>query len=501
MKNFILLFATLFTSATIQAEPDGAIGAGKYLNTIKNDPEKLYTFLTTMPKGGDLHNHEGGSSMAENIIYYSRNDAFCVDPKEFNVAISTGCPASLTLASSPTDPKFYNAIIAAWSMEGFQPGGKETGHDHFFAAFDKFFPAIVNHLDDVDAEIIERAGIQNESYVELMVSPDITQAIAIGTQTGWNPDFNIMRTQLLKNGLDKLIPDMTTVMNITEQKVKSTLQCGTPNASAGCNVKIRYLYQVLREYAPEAVFAQLLAGFELANQDNRFLGINMVQPEDGTISMRDYKLHMRIVQYLHNLYPKVHITLHAGELNSDLVPPEGLTFHIHDAVNTAQAERIGHGVDIIHENNYPELLQEMAKKRIMVEINLTSNDLILNVSGKNHPLPLYIQSNVPVALSTDDEGVDRTNLTKEYIKAVHDFQFNYLTLKKFVRNSITYSFLPGETLWTDADYLIKNPACQDVYLGGNEISASCQKLLDTSEKAKMQWDLEKRFIQFESRFR
>jgi len=33
------------------------------------------------------------------------------------------------------------------------------------------------------------------------------------------------------------------------------------------------------------------------------------------------------------------------------------------------------------------LLQEMAKKNVLVEICLTSNDVILGVSGDRHPLP------------------------------------------------------------------------------------------------------------------
>ena len=34
-------------------------------------------------------------------------------------------------------------------------------------------------------------------------------------------------------------------------------------------------------------------------------------------------------------------------------------------------------------------MKEMAKNHVMVEISLTSNDVILGVSGKDHPFPLY----------------------------------------------------------------------------------------------------------------
>ena len=89
----------------------------------------------------------------------------------------------------------------------------------------------------------------------------------------------------------------------------------------------------------EQVFAQTLLGFETVEQaieqgSDDWVGINFVQPEDYMVAMRDYTLHMKMVEYLHGLYPKVHITLHAGELAPGMVPPEGMKFHIRQAVET-----------------------------------------------------------------------------------------------------------------------------------------------------------------------
>ena len=170
-------------------------------------------------------------------------------------------------------------------------------------------------------------------------------------------------------------------------------------------------------------------------------------PEDGYVSMNDYALHMKMVAFLHAAYPKVHISLHAGELAPGLVPYEGLCCHIRLAVEEAHAERIGHGVDVMYEDRPHELLKEMAAKHVMVEINLTSNDVILGISGKDHPFPIYRQFGVPVALSTDDEGVSRIDLTHEYVRAVETYSLSYVDLKQMVRTGIEHSFLPGESLW------------------------------------------------------
>ena len=239
-----------------------------------------------------------------------------------------------------------------------------------------------------------------------------------------------------------------------------------------CSVQIRYLYQVLRGFPKEQVFAQTLLGFETASADPRFVGINFVMPEDGYISMADYALHMRMVGFLHGLYPKVHISLHAGELAPGLVPPEGLCCHIRLAVEQAHAERIGHGVDVMYEDRPYDLLKEMAAKHVMVEINLTSNDVILGVTGKDHPFPIYRKFGVPVALSTDDEGVSRIDLTHEYVRAVETYGLHYADLKQMVRTGLEHSFLPGDSLWAGPGCFRRAAsACSAAPLGAEKPSA------------------------------
>ena len=77
----------------------------------------------------------------------------------------------------------------------------------------------------------------------------------------------------------------------------------------------------------------------------------------------------------------------------------------------------------------------------MVEINLSSNSIILGVRGKNHPLATYLAAGVPVVLSTDDAGVSRINMTNEYFRAVDDQGLGYRTLKAIARNALIHSFL------------------------------------------------------------
>ena len=162
--------------------------------------------------------------------------------------------------------------------------------------------------------------------------------------------------------------------------------------------------------------------------------------------MRDYDLHMAMIRFLAAKYPRVRRTIHAGELAFGMVPPQDLRDHIAKAV-AAGAQRIGHGVDIAYEEDARGTLARMAREGIAVEINLTSNDVILGVKGAEHPLNLYRRFGVPVVLSTDDQGVLRTDMTNEYVRAAREQGLRYRDLKQAARASIAYSFVPGESLW------------------------------------------------------
>ncbi|OJA01012.1 hypothetical protein BEV13_01190, partial [Rickettsiella grylli] len=354
----------------------------------------------------------------------------------------------------------------------------------------------IQHRPEMIRETIERARHENLLYLELMVTPDNNRSGLLGRQLVWDPDLNRLRQQLPHKGIISIVKEMSNQFDFYQKQIKIFNQ---QEKQVYPGFKLRYLYQVFREQPPTHVFAQLLAGFELASRDSRVLGINLVQAEDGKLSMRDYHVQMKMIGFLHQLYPRVKISLHAGELVKGLVPLSGLRFHIREAIEIAHANRIGHGVSISYENNAEQLLQEMAKKQIVVEINLSSNAAILQVYGKQHPLLLYKHYQVPFVLSTDDEGVLRTNLTEQFKIAVKNYHFSYLVLKQLVRNSIHFSFLPGKHLWVDNHYQQPVPVCKTSLMRG-KLYSNCQRFLMKNEKAESQWELEQQFLKFEHSF-
>ncbi len=496
------------TARKIAQQTPGEQRVERLLEAARANPLDLYAFLYRMPKGADLHVHLYGAVYAETFIKDGADDGLCIDilshsfvkPRTSDTSLAATCGDGQVLASRAFDDQhLYDALVDAFSMRSFVPVTGTTGHDHFFDSFDKFDILSTRHLSEWVNEVATRAAAQNEQYIELMHTPNFDRTIELAKQVGWNDDFAKLRDGLIAHGLRNDVAVARGEIDGAENGRRQIEHCGKPDAASACRVEIRYLYQVLRGFPKQQVFAQTLLGFETASADSRVVGINFVMPEDGYISMRDYALQMRMVGFLHALYPKVHISLHAGELAPGLVPYEGLCCHIRLAVEVAHAERIGHGVDVMYEDRPYDLLGEMAARHVMVEINLTSNDVILGIVGKEHPLPIYRRYGVPVALSTDDEGVSRINLTHEYVRAVETYGLRYADLKQMVRTSMEHDFLPGESVWRAPDSFGEPvAACAGDPVGADKPSAKCADFLAHNDKARAQWELEHRFRAFES---
>lgn len=447
----ILAGALLALSPSGAAEQSRAVGSpgreaatARRFAALKNDPGRLRAFLAAMPKGGDLHLHLSGALYAETYLAWAAADGLCL------------ATATMTLTAAPCDDKaglpavaavvrnsaLFNQAIDAMSMRHWDPA--RNGHDHFFATFGRFGPAATK-LGDMLAAVSANAAAERVSYLEVMVTPDGGASDEAGL-TVQPTDLSRWREQLLDAGLrQRVLAAARQRLDAAEARQRELLKCGTPDADAGCDVTVRYVAQVLRAAQPRLAFAEMLAWFELVGADPRVVAVNLVQPEDDPDALRDFGLHMSMLGFLHTQYPAVPLTLHAGELADGLVPPSALRTHIRDSIRIAHASRIGHGTAVMLEDRPFDLLREMAEHKILVEIALTSNDVILGVRGRRHPLRTYLQAGVPVAIVTDDMGVARSSHTLEFVKAVEEQGLDYLTLKRLVRNSIEFSFADAGT--------------------------------------------------------
>ena len=133
------------------------------------------------------------------------------------------------------------------------------------------------------------------------------------------------------------------------------------------------------------------------------------------------------------------IVCHAGET--------GTADAVREAVEMLGAERIGHGIGLMHD----QLLSEsLAVRRTVIESCLTSNlctGALTKQTGKSgaalgdHPLPAFLERGLAVTLSTDDPAMFHTDLLTEYSKAA-SLGLSDPQLLRLAEQSFHAAFLP-----------------------------------------------------------
>jgi adenosine deaminase len=438
-------------SSAAATAPERELNA--YLASIASDPLALRMFLRDFPKGADLHSHLSGAVYAETYVQWAQETQLCVFVNTLMLNAEPGCAPSkdpryaddtnLPLAQQlAKNPDYRYRLIDAFSMRNYaQSHGGPSSADQFFASFDKFGEATTGKEAAMLAEVMNRAASQHVGYLEIMMFPDSGTFLGMGAKLDWNGELPQMAAALEQAGFAAALAKSSENLDGILRQTRTLMACDSSAPQPGCKVELRILAQALRNFANDGqVFGLLMACFALADSNAQVAGINFVMREDGEYSLSRYDAHMAMMKYLHQRYPGVNISLHAGELEEALVPPHELRNHIRQALDSG-AKRIGHGIDIAYEEEAPQTLARMARDKNLVEINLSSNDSILGVSGAQHPFMTYVRHGVPVALSTDDEGVLRIDLTHEYVRAVLEYQLSYRDLKQLSRNALAYGFL------------------------------------------------------------
>lgn len=498
-----------------------------YMEGLRSRDDLLVPLLRAMPKGGDLHSHTSGAITMEKLLQWGAEDGACVNPTTMvaSLPVSGACAAdAVPLAAYPVGSPFYVQVLSAWSMHLFNSPLLDA-HQHFFDAFAKY-GAIqqASRNDDIYADILSKAGRQNQLYVELIqgfgagTGGNLATAVFQPTDV-WDRDTLLRRrAQILAS------PQLMPALQAQAESLASFLagaralmRCDSAAPDPGCDVELRLQVSANRTASRVSVFGQWVWAYELAQLVPQITGVNLVSPEEHPNSLQYYDDEMFALGVLDDLNDatpgrkRVHVSLHAGELIPQVVPnPRDLTFHIRRAVELAHAERIGHGVDILGETDGDgpdDLFADLRAANVMIEICLTSNRTLLGSAGMDHPLNRYREEGVPVALATDDQGILRNDITEEYRLAFSQHGLGYRDLKVAVRASIEHSFLEGESLWRanaeatlDADRygpaLLVDPCAGD-RPGDATPSSACRTYLAANPRAALQWKLEAQLAAFE----
>lgn len=418
---------------------------------------ELNLLMTMLPKGGDIHHHYTGALYAETYLDWVDKQGFCVyrtdDPEHHHeiYRINTAQPGvaskdCLKADDIRNDNAFYRELLMRWSDKDFSNHYHEQSapDQQFFDTFGFFSPA-TGYSAAVGLQILkQQAKADNLQYIETMLkgAPGVDNPELAANINRLSPNAEGKEVdQALSSYADFLAHDKVAQQKITDYKnALAEYAVGMDDA----DFTLRFQSYVSRNNPPGQVFAGLYSAFSAAHDNKLIVGVNIVGPENGIVAMRDYNLHMQMFRFLKLRFPDVHLAMHAGELTLGMVPPDGLRDHIRNAITVAGAERIGHGIDVTYESNPDQLLAEMVKRNVAVEVCLSSNAFILGVENQAHPVTVLMRHKVPFVIATDDAGVSRSSINAEYGLFVSRYKPSYEMLKEVVYRSIRYSFLSEE---------------------------------------------------------
>jgi aminodeoxyfutalosine deaminase len=204
------------------------------------------------------------------------------------------------------------------------------------------------------------------------------------------------------------------------------LERGRERGEHDFGISLLWIFDAVRQFGPEA--ARRVFELAVRYRDRHVVGIGI----GGDEQKAPPELFREAYAYAadHGL----HLTAHAGEC----AVPES----VWGAMNLG-AERIGHALTAVHD---PELVEELARRQIPIEICLTSNVRTgCCASIANHPVRNYFDHGLMITLNTDDPAMFNTSLNEEYQLAQSTFRFTNEHLRELARNSFEASFLPPET--------------------------------------------------------
>ncbi len=384
-------------------------------------PAELYAFLYDMPKGGDIHNHAGGSNLPEWIW------AVLTDPSRNG---GDTFYTRVRYANHPESPlpfvKFHT--IRRFSYEAL-PEALRGEYELLTALSPADRDAWLSSL------VIDEPGEGRDEFFTVSMwarlgniysNPHVIFELLVENLKAFGAEkIRYVETQFDIRGL---IDNAGRPIPVGEAAALLERRLARSDA-VETGVQLRFQSIVLR-FTPNAEDYLRDTYAFVDSHRNRWVGINMAGIEErGQGYPRRF---LETYRELRRTYPALPLSIHAGEM-------DGPDSHVRDTLLLG-VSRIGHGVNLIKDDDTLLLLQQ--GRRTLVEINLISNRLLEYVPDlATHPFPEYLRTGIPVCLNTDDRGMWSSNMTDEYVTAVTTFNLSWDELVSMGRNSLAYSFV------------------------------------------------------------
>jgi adenosine deaminase/aminodeoxyfutalosine deaminase len=195
-------------------------------------------------------------------------------------------------------------------------------------------------------------------------------------------------------------------------------------AAQASAVEVHWNLDSIRQFGPE--LAMQVVEFAAGQRENGVISIGIGGDELGGPARWFEEVYRAARE------KGMRLTAHAGETAG----PESVW-----AALEIGAERIGHGIRAIDD---PLLVAHLRDRQIPLEVCITSNVMTGAVASlEAHPVRRLFDAGVPITLNTDDPGIFRTTLTREFEIARQHFGFTEDELETVRRNADRFRFVGG----------------------------------------------------------
>ncbi|MCK5296818.1 MAG: adenosine deaminase [Alphaproteobacteria bacterium] len=364
---------------------------------LKNKTEKQHSYdIASMPKV-TLHEHIEGTVTPEICLVLA---------KRHGVNLSD----DLIMKDGSYDKKDF-------------PNGRYGYEEGDFMGFINTYDDVANLVrtpEDyytITKDYLSKNAQEGGIYVELIISP-VHMASEVEPKTG-KVTLNAEKYKAMLSGMTKATEEIKKETGLETRFIATGVRnMGVEN--------VKEVAELVKDNPHK-----LVTGFGLAGNENEF-------------EVKDF--HEGLVETAHK-EAGLPLALHAGEIRDSQ--------SIWDALE-AGASRIGHGISAIEDS---KLVEELAKKNIMLEVCPTSNRLLvqkLEGSLDKHPLRKLYDAGVRVTINPDDAGIFGTHTGKEYRIAKENFGFSKAEFIDIALCGIEASFSDEATKKKLKNHVYKN---------------------------------------------
>ncbi len=281
----------------------------------------------------------------------------------------------------------------------FTPDGRRFTWKDFsdcvMRVYDQMASVITTAQDyeDITYDYLKRSAAENCIYTEIIISPDHCERIGIPYKD---------MVDAMARGIDRARADFD-----IEARMNATIVRHLPMET------VQNTADIIISYPHPYVVGLDLAGAEKSGDIAQFRPVfkKIKDATDGRMGWR----------------------MHASEAAGPENARQAIDMHV---------TRIGHGVRAIED---PELVDELVRRKTVLEESLTSNDLAGIYSFDKHPVRKLYDAGVRICLNTDDPGLFDCTIGSEYQLAHDKFGFTERELVGITRTAIEAAFADEPT--------------------------------------------------------